>query len=197
MFCSACGKPIPEESKFCMYCGAPILGHADGSNLRATPPVALVIQGLWLIGPTEIKKGFLDTKVGRGFKWAISLLDSDNQETISDGKLIAVLRCGLGSQSAYGGKVYKATIQEARRVSTSSDALWHKVLDVNKDDFKFVTYTIRWSGAKSRHLVYEYSQTSPLLFFSHSMEVELHCWFITPDGRCIYKPIEYSTSWDA
>jgi len=83
MFCPTCGKSIPEESKFCLHCGAPVLDHTDGPNLRATPPVALEIQGLWPIGPTEIKKGFLDTKVGRGLKWAISLLDSDNQQTTS------------------------------------------------------------------------------------------------------------------
>jgi len=188
MFCPSCGKSIPDEGNFCLHCGAPVADHDKDLSLRETSAVALEIQGFWLRGPTEIKKGFMERKVGRGFEWAISLLDSENQQTTSDGKLIVVFRWDTGTSDVVKGKVYKATIKEAYRVAASSEVVWHNEFDVRKEDFKWVTYTSGWSGAESRRLVYDYLQTSPLLYFKPEIPLALHCWFITPDERCIYKP---------
>lgn len=30
MFCTNCGKPVPDGSRFCPYCGTPVAGSADG-----------------------------------------------------------------------------------------------------------------------------------------------------------------------
>ena len=32
MFCTNCGKPVPDGSRFCPYCGAPVAGSADGPS---------------------------------------------------------------------------------------------------------------------------------------------------------------------
>ena len=32
MFCTNCGKPVPDGSRFCPYCGTPVAGSADGPS---------------------------------------------------------------------------------------------------------------------------------------------------------------------
>ena len=33
MFCSQCGKPLPEDAKFCQSCGTPVFETASDSTL--------------------------------------------------------------------------------------------------------------------------------------------------------------------
>ena len=37
MFCSQCGKQIPEESSFCQFCGCKIQGSSPGQNTMNAP----------------------------------------------------------------------------------------------------------------------------------------------------------------
>lgn len=195
MFCPSCGRSIPDGSKFCLYCGARIPESNDQLTMRETPPVSLEIHGLWEVGPFEVKKGLLSTKIGRGIKFAFSLLDSEGKQTASDGEVIALLK-SEGYDIGYAThKAYRANIQEALLRSRASDTLWSKRFGVKRSDFKWVTYTYIISGKETRELAYEYAQTSPLLFFGQGLYVELHVWFVTPDQRCLYRPSTTFTKW--
>lgn len=98
-FCLNCpsrGKKVPDESVFCLHCGAR-LSNAVLSQMvtaRDTPPIAIENLFLELCGPTDVKKKgtiFTKTDLGRGFKFGFSLTDSNNRPTVSDGQLFAAL----------------------------------------------------------------------------------------------------------
>ena len=49
MYCSACGKPNPEDARICAYCGAPVAGATTERRLvrpRAGRRIAGVCAGI-------------------------------------------------------------------------------------------------------------------------------------------------------
>ena len=97
MYCPSCGKKVPDESVFCLHCGAR-LSNAVLSQMvtaRDTPPIAIKNLFVELYGPTVVREMgiiFKSMEVGRGLKFGFSLADSNNQPTVSDGTLFAALR---------------------------------------------------------------------------------------------------------
>jgi len=180
MYCSSCGKQIPDESTFCMHCGKRISKHRRVSE---NPPIAIEKIYLTKEGPTDVKsKGgfFSNAVIGRGFSVSVSLIDSSNKSTISDGELIIGLIVALHDLHKQLGANPRA-LQEAKQ-----KALLYKEIIVKKVDFTWET--LKYASGNEEVLCYRYTQLTPLVYFATSNErVYLHVWFRTPDGKLFYK----------
>jgi hypothetical protein len=189
MYCLSCGKSIPDESNFCLYCGTRIPDSTSRLTTKNTTPIAIDQAFIRVHGPTEVKKGnFLTfTKVGRGFRFGFSLLDATSEPTTSDGELIVAFR-QPEAVSGYLDKnrILESSVREARSIKNNSYTLWYKKIEVKKDDFHWQDVASWWEG-QSRLLLYAYTQLTPLLEVNEGKDVYLHLWFITPEGKCLYK----------
>lgn len=103
MYCSSCGKAIPDDSVFCMYCGKPPAGQPSLAVRPDTPPTYIRSTFGWLDGPTVIKRpdggGLFSKKEHRGFAIAIILADEAGRQTTADGTFrlkLYLRRPGLG-----------------------------------------------------------------------------------------------------
>ena len=198
MFCPTCGKSIPDESIFCMFCGKGIPDRTPPNTAsrptKETPPIAVQIQGFWLQGASEVKRPpFYDTRIGRGFAFGLSLIDSTNEETTSEGELTAALHLGNlvnRGQAPYNQSTYDenllldSTLRAAQ--GAKSGALWYHVFSLTKNDFKWGEWSYAF-GKKVDHCAFQYSQMTPLVFAPAGRHVYLHVWFVTPDKKCLYK----------
>ena len=190
MECPFCEKTIPEESIFCMYCGE-CIDDSEYEEINENPPIALVIERFRPTGPVDIKKGgfWSDDKIGRGVYYIISLRDSENRVTVAEGELVVVMYKPAGWQG--DAPIREATIDEARKTAREGKKwLFSKTVAVSIDDFDYATITYS-NGMESTHLVYEYMQTSPLLYVSKPVssftgQVIMLAWFITADQRCMF-----------
>jgi hypothetical protein len=192
LFCPSCGKPIPDESKFCLHCGTRVQENSAGLATRNTPPIALEIQLLRLAGATEINKG--KPLIGRGFEFNFSLFDSDMQFTTSDGELIAAL-LGANYPNDSGEDALPSDIKMAREVKKQYDTRWNNEISIKAGDFKWKNYHTYRGDYEA--LIYRYLQISPLLFIPPKTKVNLHIWFITSDGKCFYKTGGGRVTWEA
>ncbi len=50
MYCTACGKTIPDDARFCSYCAAPIGGTAPAAPPTASSQLVRPRQGRWIAG---------------------------------------------------------------------------------------------------------------------------------------------------
>ena len=89
MYCPACGKAIPDDSVFCMYCGKSLAGQPSLAVRPDAPPTYIRSTFGWLDGPTVIKRpdggGLFSKKEHRGFAIAIILADEAGRQTTADG----------------------------------------------------------------------------------------------------------------
>ena len=65
MFCSNCGKQIPDGSKFCPYCGAPVMKIVSETSLKQAKEKPISIRHIkFNKKPSFIALIALDRKVG-------------------------------------------------------------------------------------------------------------------------------------
>jgi len=135
MFCSSCGKAIPEVSIFCMFCGSNI-----AAPQQKTAPLAKIFSnkipniidtlGFYFVGPILKKEG---NKISRNCILTVSLLDNENNQTAFPGylELKHEIRqhaaeydpfTNLGSTKLSSGKI-KKEIKESDFIKTQSGNL--------------------------------------------------------------------------
>ena len=118
---------------------------------------------------------FSKPEVGSGFRFDISLWDSNDKQTASDGQLVAAL-LELGSTPLYGtGPIAKYPYQHAITPAKP----------VKSEEFEWRTYNTTLGEVK--RLTWIYVQTTPPVFFKYDCWLYLHIWFTCPDGKCLYK----------
>ena len=86
MFCSSCGKEIPQVSRFCMFCG---VNFHEQMVFTDKQPYFIKHTYLDLIGP--IQKNTYNEDM-YGFKFGFSLSDNEDKPTRADGKAILKIR---------------------------------------------------------------------------------------------------------
>lgn len=82
MYCLGCGKSIPTESRFCMFCGKPVQpGTVTPTSLMSSNAAPKYLKGLGcqLNGISERDK--------HGFRLWFQLVDAEGKPTASDGEL--------------------------------------------------------------------------------------------------------------
>ena len=90
MFCPSCGKSIPDNSIFCMFCGKPVQLSTASPQVVFNMNVPVQIKNVTFnfIGPMEQKFFALrGTLAGRQFRIGVQMVDSEGQPTAYDGTL--------------------------------------------------------------------------------------------------------------
>jgi|GEM_PF-6527054 len=82
MYCSSCGKSIPDESKFCLHCGASI--NADKPTSLVTPSDR---PPQYIKGIGAALNDITDKHGKHGLQVWFELIDSDGKLTRADGKV--------------------------------------------------------------------------------------------------------------
>lgn len=109
MFCNICGKSIPDESVFCLYCGNKInLERENNKNESISTPEYIGYAFFKVIGPVKERsgKGFLSLgQVGRWINFGINLCDNLGHNTKSNGSVIVAVNPSgkLGPLNSYKG----------------------------------------------------------------------------------------------
>ena len=186
MFCSSCGKPIPENSAFCLHCGAAISSKEKSRIIPTSPPIGMNDFFIWETGPTDVKESFLSTKIGRGFEVAFNLVDSANKLTASAGEChIALISENVWDKASSGPTLFgnkPRDIERARR-----QALFFTKLAISVNDFKWVPLK---DGTEN--LRFTYFQVAQLVYGPRNEWMVAHCWFQTSIGGLFYK-MNYTT----
>jgi hypothetical protein len=185
MFCSNCGKQIPADSIYCLYCGKLLKDTTKAENvvpsLRVTPAISIEDLGFWLQGPVEKKSGSLfssKNKIGRGFCFAFCLYDANGKETASDGLITVVINA---QNDTYGSDEY----QLKHHAKGGGYRFYATELLIKKTDF--VTDQSRETESTRNKLAYVHRHLEPSIFIEENLTIYLHLWFRIIDGRLLYK----------
>jgi len=95
MYCLKCGKEIPQQSVFCMFCGtdqrAPQI-----KTFNQNPPLYIDNVDFWLTGPREVReRGFFKVDlIGRRIGFSFCLKDNENNYTTSNGQVYIAVADG-------------------------------------------------------------------------------------------------------
>jgi hypothetical protein len=93
MFCPACSKEIPEQSTFCLYCGAAIQGaQATLTGLPHQPPADVSIVAGGFLGAVKPMPGKTGQYSRAGFYLRLALSDEHGSQTTADGMAVARIR---------------------------------------------------------------------------------------------------------
>jgi len=188
MICPSCGKLIPNESKFCLYCGGRIPAEALTPVDKPPARPALVVVEFRPCGPAVTEPGYLNERLRRGFEFTIGLRDSNWEEIQLDSELIAALM-GPYPNASTSPHLLGPSLKTARSIGARTDILWHRSFAIKPGDLE--SRTIHRAGSPSDSekplLVYTYRETAPILSVDADYCLELHTWFILPTGQCLYQ----------
>jgi len=87
MYCSSCGKSIPDESKFCLHCGAPVTADKPTSLVTPSDRPPQYIKGIG-----AALNDITDKNGNHGLQVWFELIDGDGKLTRADGKVQVVIR---------------------------------------------------------------------------------------------------------
>jgi hypothetical protein len=164
MFCPACGKEIPENSNYCMFCGSSVSEPAPTeASLNENTPAA--------IGLTVHKKGNAQTREDglTGFPLHIQfwLNDEYGDATVSSGEVTIVV---LDSGENPGFWSYEIGNDIKKMQKAIDKAKYIQRLSINVDDFED----------------YEFYYNTPPIFFDASAGVIVHLWFKPIEAHSLY-----------
>lgn len=155
MFCPACGKQIPDESKFCLHCGHALPPSAGGGNEGGEKaylqPSQIKRVIFYFHGPME-QDG---SRHGRRFVFGVQLADEDGRPTVWPGQIELEAHKPIGR---YGPN---STLGNFR----------HSQL-VEPKDFRISQNGEAW---------YYYYHPNPVFTAEACLHLELNAWF-TPQG---------------
>lgn len=123
MLCPSCGKSIPVESLFCMFCGKTVTANQSSVPLNTRPPIEITELGArFETGMEEYKKR--EGLIIRKFQIYFKLLDDRGESTAFDGTARVKLDFEQGEDwvlGRYGGysSVNHGNAEETITVSTS------------------------------------------------------------------------------
>ena len=164
MFCPSCGKQIPEDSRFCLYCGT-----STSSPPRTTvsfsedPPQYITSVGWVTDVPTEKKLG----KILHGFRYWFVLLDGNNKPTIANGNIL--VRLSKWINTIYFGDAWST--------------VWEKSIQLGKSDFTKIEGLRAFPNGVVGFIQ---NVRQAVLNDKDVLSARLEIWFTTPEGRKLY-----------
>jgi hypothetical protein len=188
MICPSCSKHIPTESRFCLFCGTRLPVVAPMLVKQTSPSLALEVLEFGACGQTMVERGYLNERLRRGFEFAIAVRDSSRKTIQSDGELIVALKGpypnATGSPHRLG-----SSLKTARNIGASSDILWHRSFALKTGDFgsRPAQDPAPAPDHEESLRAYSYREIAPILSVDADYCVELHAWFIMPNGQCLYQ----------
>jgi hypothetical protein len=161
---------------------------------RITPSIGLEVVEFGTCGQTVVERGYLNERLRRGFEFSIAVRDSNRKTIQSDGELIIALKGPYPNASA-SPHLLGPSLKTARNIGSSSDILWHRNFSLKVDDFasRPVQTGAPAADQLEAYRVYSYREIAPILSVDADYCVELHAWFILPNGQCLYQAA--STLW--
>ncbi len=134
MYCLKCGKEIPQQSVFCMFCGAD-QRTSQTNSFNQNPPLYIDEVRFWLTGPREVReRGFFKTDlVGRRIGFSFCLKDNENNYTTSNGLVYIAVADGAKPEP-------KGYVENLKHNSHFFGAY-----DITLNDFKWNGYQLKIS----------------------------------------------------
>ena len=188
MICQSCGKEIPDESRFCLYCGFRAPTEEPKPVVAPSPLFSLEVVDFKACGPTIVESGYLNERLRRGFEFTICVRDSSGIPIVSEGELTVALK-GPYPNNSSSPHLLEPTSKMARSIGTRTDILWHRSFVLKRTDFGIHSgqETDLGPADAAPFLAYSYHETAPILSVDADYYVELHTWFVMPTNQCLYQ----------
>lgn len=168
MFCNNCGKSIPDESAYCLFCGSKIIGGKRKEQIEVNfpPPEYVGSAFIKAIGPVKERAGkgfFSNGQVGRWINFGFTLCDKAGKHTRSNGSAILAINPW--------GKLGKLTSEKIHALKM--EATFFGEFEIFTDDFDL--------GIMRVDLTY----SSDFVYFENNETYLARIGFRTPDGRIL------------
>jgi len=170
MFCQNCGKQIPDESKFCLFCGKEISKIIKiDEPINSKMPVSVSRLIVWLLNEMEDKgRGKVSKKLGLNFQ----LVDENGDQTSYDG--IATIKVQWEQYSTYSGNFGGSSYS-----THAKGKIWKDFPITAKEDF---------FRSKKGNLVGQivcYIDLGPIIIKSNqaTLQTKSEIWFLPKESK--------------